>query len=114
VALVLDQPKEYRVAARKSAAAAVSHQASLRGHVSETGRLSLPVELRRAVGLEKGGPVRIDLVDGAIRIRTMREIRDRIRALARESGFAEKASVADFLAWRADERMVEAGKPDQD
>lgn len=83
---------------------------SLRAHVSETGRLSLPVELRRAVGLEKGGPVRIEIVDGAIRIRTMTEVRDRIRALARNSGLADKASVADFLGWRAAERADEAEK----
>lgn len=82
--------------------------ASRRGHVSETGRLSLPVELRRAVGLERGGPVRIELVDGAIRIRTMKEVKDRIQALARESGLADKASVADFLGWRATERAREA------
>lgn len=81
---------------------------SLRGHVSETGRLSLPVELRRAVGLERGGPVRIEIVDGSIRIRTMKEVRDRIRALARDTGLSEKASVADFLDWRATERASES------
>lgn len=89
---------------------AVSHGSSLRGHVSKTGRLSLPAELRRAVGLERGGPVRIELVDGAIRIRTMNEVKERIRALARESGLADKASVSDFLGWRASERADEAEK----
>jgi bifunctional DNA-binding transcriptional regulator/antitoxin component of YhaV-PrlF toxin-antitoxin module len=81
---------------------------SLPGRVSDTGRLNLPAEVRREVGLEKGGPVRIDIVDGSIRIRTMGEIKDRIRALARESGLTEKASVAGFLAMRADEREAEA------
>jgi bifunctional DNA-binding transcriptional regulator/antitoxin component of YhaV-PrlF toxin-antitoxin module len=89
---------------------AVSHRSSLRGHVSETGRLSLPVELRRAVGLEQGGPVRIEVIDGAIRIRTMKEVKKRIRALARESGLADKASVSDFLGWRAAERADEVEK----
>lgn len=98
-------------AARKRATIdAVSHGSSLRGHVSKTGRLSLPAELRRVVGLERGGPVRIEVIDGAIRIRTMKEVRDRIRALARESGLAEKASVADFLGWRAAERAGEVEK----
>lgn len=83
---------------------------SLRGYVSETGRLSLPAELRRAVGLENGGPVRIVVVDGDIRIRTMKEVKDRIRALARDSGLADKASVADFLRRRAVERADEAEK----
>jgi bifunctional DNA-binding transcriptional regulator/antitoxin component of YhaV-PrlF toxin-antitoxin module len=89
---------------------AVSQGLSLRGNVSETGRLSLPAELRRAVGLERGGPVRIEVIDGAIRIRTMKEVKERIRALARESGLADKASVSDFLGWRAAERADEAEK----
>lgn len=86
------------------------HGTSLRGHVSETGRLSLPAELRRAVGLERGGPVRLEVIDGVIRIRTMKEVRDRIRALAQETGLADKASVADFLGWQAGERAAEAKK----
>lgn len=98
-------------ASRKRAPAdAAASGSSLRGHVSETGRLSLPVKLRRAVGLERGGPVRIEVVDGTIRIRTMTEVRDRIRALARDSGLADKASVADFLGWCAAERADEAEK----
>ncbi len=40
----------------------------------------------------------------------MKEVKDRIRALARKSGLAEKASVADFLGWRAAERADEASK----
>lgn len=101
-------------ASRKQASVdAVSHGSSLRGHVSETGRLNLPAELRRAVGLERGGPVRIEIIDGAIRIRTMKEVKERIRALARESGLADKASVSDFLGWRAAERADETEKADK-
>ena len=95
---------------KQATADVVPLSSSLRGHVSETGRLSLPAELRRAVGLERGGPVRIDVIDGTIRIRTMKEVRERIRALARESGLADKASVADFVDWRAAERAHEAEK----
>ncbi len=80
----------------------------VRGRVSETGRLSLPAELRREVGLEKGGIVRIEVVDGAIRIRTMKDVKEHVRGLARATGLADKASVADFLAFRADERRREA------
>jgi bifunctional DNA-binding transcriptional regulator/antitoxin component of YhaV-PrlF toxin-antitoxin module len=84
--------------------------ASRPGRVSRTGRLSLPAELRREVGLEKGGPVRLEIIDGSIRIRTMKEVRDHIRALARDTGLAGKASVADFLAWREGEREAEQKK----
>ena len=98
------------VARKRGAIDAVSPGSSRRGHVSETGRLSLPAELRRAVGLDRGGPVRIEVVDGAIRIRTIKEVRDRIRTLAHETGLVDKASVADFLGWRAGERVDEAEK----
>ena len=80
----------------------------MRGRVSETGRLSLPAELRREVGLERGGLVRIEVVDGAIRIKTMKDIKDKIRFLARATGLADTASVGDFVVWRADERKAEA------
>jgi bifunctional DNA-binding transcriptional regulator/antitoxin component of YhaV-PrlF toxin-antitoxin module len=83
--------------------------AGLTGRVSPTGRLNLPAELRRAVGLETGGPVRIEVVDGLIQIRTIDQVKDRVRALARESGLAARASVDDFLSWRAHERDSEAG-----
>lgn len=74
---------------------------SLSGRVSDSGGLSLPAELRREVGPQKGGLVRIGLVDGSIRIRTMSEIRDRIRMLARDSGLTDTASVANLLSSRA-------------
>jgi bifunctional DNA-binding transcriptional regulator/antitoxin component of YhaV-PrlF toxin-antitoxin module len=80
---------------------------TLSGRVTESGRLSLPAELRRMVGLDKGGPVRIDLVDGSIRITTMRDVKARIQALAHTTGLTKKASVDGFLAWRADERKSE-------
>jgi bifunctional DNA-binding transcriptional regulator/antitoxin component of YhaV-PrlF toxin-antitoxin module len=83
-------------------------KSTLSGRVTESGRLSLPAELRRKVGLDKGGPVRIDIVDGSIRITTMNEVKDRIRSLAQSSGLAKKASVSGFLDWRADERRAEA------
>jgi bifunctional DNA-binding transcriptional regulator/antitoxin component of YhaV-PrlF toxin-antitoxin module len=86
----------------------LEHKQSLSGRVTESGRLSLPAEVRRKVGLDKGGPVRIDIVDGSIRITTMSEVKDRIRNLAQKSGLTKKASVADFLVWRGDERKSEA------
>jgi bifunctional DNA-binding transcriptional regulator/antitoxin component of YhaV-PrlF toxin-antitoxin module len=80
-----------------------------RGRVSATGRLSLPAELRRAVGLEKGGLVRIEVIDGAIRIKTMKDVKDKVRALAHSTGLADSASVDKFLSWRAGERKAETG-----
>jgi bifunctional DNA-binding transcriptional regulator/antitoxin component of YhaV-PrlF toxin-antitoxin module len=85
----------------------IDRKLALSGRVTESGRLSLPAELRRKVGLDKGGPVRIDIVDGSIRITTMSEVKDRIRNMARSSGLTKKASVAGFLDWRAGERAAE-------
>ena len=62
------------------------------------------------LGLERGGPVRIAVIDGDIRIRTIKQVKDRIRALARDSGLTDKASVADFLSRRTGERTDEAEK----
>jgi AbrB family looped-hinge helix DNA binding protein len=67
--------------------------------VSATGRLSLPVEVRKAVGLEKGGVVLVEAENGDIRIRTVDEVFARARALARELG-GNDASVDDFLKFR--------------
>jgi bifunctional DNA-binding transcriptional regulator/antitoxin component of YhaV-PrlF toxin-antitoxin module len=86
----------------------VETKTMLSGRVTESGRLSLPAELRRRVGLDKGGPVRIDIVDGSIRITTMNEVKQRIRNLAKSTGLTKQASVAGFLDWRADERHAEA------
>ena len=67
--------------------------------VSPTGRLSLPIEVRKAVGLEKGGTVLVEAENGDIRIRTVDEVFANARKLARK--FAGKdASVDDFLKFR--------------
>jgi AbrB family looped-hinge helix DNA binding protein len=72
-----------------------------RGRVSESGRLSLPAEFRKAVGLERGGNVVIELDEGEIRIRTIHQTVARAQELARKL-FADKpeVSVDNFLAER--------------
>jgi AbrB family looped-hinge helix DNA binding protein len=74
---------------------------TMRGHVSASGRISLPAEFRKAVGLEQGGDVVVELDGQEIRIRTIREIVARAQALSRKL-LAGKAncSVDDFLAER--------------
>ena len=47
---------------------------ALKGRVSESGRLSIPAEFRKTVGLEHGGDVVIELVGREIRIRTIDEV----------------------------------------
>ncbi len=73
--------------------------ASARISVSPTGRLSLPVDLRRAVGLEKGGVVVVDLQDDAIRLRTIDEVLTTAQMSARRIA-GKGASVDEFLRFR--------------
>ncbi len=67
--------------------------------VSSTGRLSLPIEVRKVVGLEKGGTVLVEAGDGDIRIRTVDEVFAKARTLARDLA-GKDASVDDFLKFR--------------
>ncbi len=71
------------------------------GRVSRTGRLSLPADFRKAIGLGTGGEVVVELDGNDIRIRTMHEAVARAQALARRL-FADKPNVSadDFLAQR--------------
>lgn len=74
---------------------------AIRGRVTELGRVSLPAEIRKAVGLDHGGDVVFELDGKEIRIRTVDEVVDQAQALTRRllkgrSG----ASVDDFLAER--------------
>jgi len=81
---------------------------AVRGHVSESGRLSLPAELRRAVGLDRGGEVILELDGRDIRIRTVDEVVAHAQTLARRL-LADKpqASVDGFLADRRREASRE-------
>ena len=56
---------------------------TVQGRVSESGRLSIPAEFRKAVGLEHGGDVVIELVGREIRIRTINEVVAQVQAIAR-------------------------------
>jgi len=74
------------------------------GHISPSGRISLPAEFRRAMGVEGGGKVLVELDGNEIRIRTVREAVARAQALSRRL-FADKpnVSVDDFLAHRRED-----------
>jgi AbrB family looped-hinge helix DNA binding protein len=71
--------------------------------VSEAGKLSLPAQMRRRVGLEQGGPVLVRVEDGEIRIRTVRDSILRIQKQARKL-FGQSDSVNRFI----DDRRTEA------
>ena len=73
----------------------------VRARVSESGRISLPAEFRKAVGLERGGDVVVELEGREIRIRTLDEVVAHAQALThRLLRGKPDATVDAFLAER--------------
>jgi AbrB family looped-hinge helix DNA binding protein len=78
------------------------------GRITESGRISIPAEFRKSMGLQAGGQVMIELTDGELRIRTVDETVARAQALTRELlGNAPDASVAAFLRHRREDAKRE-------
>ena len=76
----------------------------LPGRVSPTGRISLPAGFRKAVGLERGGNVVIELDGNEIRIRSIREAVARAQEMSRRLLAGKpQLSVDDFLAHRRED-----------
>lgn len=74
---------------------------SAKARVSASGQMTIPLELRNAVGLEHGGDVLLELDGRDIRIRTVAEMVAQAQALTRQLlGDRAEASVDDFLAQR--------------
>jgi len=74
---------------------------SIRAKVSESGRLSIPSEIRKAVGLDRGGDVVVSLEGAEIRIRTVDEVVQRAQQLSQKLLKGRRgASVDAFLARR--------------
>ncbi len=73
----------------------------VRARVSEPGRISLPAEFRKAVGLERGGDVVVELEGREIRIRTLDEVVAHAQALTHRALRGKPdATVDTFLAER--------------
>lgn len=88
--------------------------ASWNVNVAENGRLCLPVELRRSLGLEKGGPVTLELADGEVRLMTVAARVRRAQELTRRA-FAGKRmpTVDEFIGWKREQAALEAAKIDR-
>jgi AbrB family looped-hinge helix DNA binding protein len=72
-----------------------------RARVSKSGRLSIPAEFRKEIGLGRGGDVVVELTGREIRIRTVEEVVAQARAIARRlTAGKPDASVDAFLAER--------------
>ena len=81
---------------------------AIQGKVSKSGRISLPAEFRKAVGLDQGGEVVLELAGSEIRIRTIDEVVNRAQALTQHLlGSKPSASVDGFLAERRKDALRE-------
>lgn len=76
---------------------AVSHKI----RVTQSGRMSIPADLRRAMGIEKGGVVHLKLdEDGHLEITTAAQAIKNIQKMAEEDGWHGKIDVDEFLELR--------------
>ena len=71
--------------------------------VTPSGRMSLPADIRRRLGLAKGGAVYVDETPEGVVLRTAEQVVARARALAKQYEKVDGASVDDFLANRTAE-----------
>lgn len=76
--------------------------------VSEAGKMNIPANIRRQVGLENGGPVMVSVVDGEIRMRVMQRALADLQAEARSVFAGSDITVDSFLADRRAEALTEA------
>lgn len=82
--------------------------ATVTTRMSETGRVTVPLGVRAAVGLERGGPVVLEIVDGELRVRSVAKAIERARVLTGEIIAGRKGfTVDDFIAERRKEAAGE-------
>ena len=68
-------------------------------HGSREWQVSLPIDLRRVVGLERGGSITLEF-DDEVKILTVAARVRRARALAKKALAGKSISVDDFLSYK--------------
>ncbi|WP_313540413.1 AbrB/MazE/SpoVT family DNA-binding domain-containing protein [Sphingomonas sp.] len=77
---------------------------TLQINITATGRMSLPADVRKRLGLTGGGAVYLDETEDGVVLRTANQAVARAQALAkRYTGDNPEASVEAFLARRREE-----------
>jgi len=81
---------------------------AIAARMAENGRITIPLNVRAALGLERGGPVVLEVVEGELRVRSVAQAMERARSISRRivAGHGA-ASVDDFLADRRREAARE-------
>lgn len=72
-------------------------------NITPNGRMSLPADIRKRLGLAGGGSVYLDVTADGVVLRTVPQIVAQAQALARQYRDAPGGSVDEFLADRAAE-----------
>jgi AbrB family looped-hinge helix DNA binding protein len=80
---------------------------SVRVKIARNGRLSLPVGIRRQLGVEKGGDLVLKVADGEVTLTTLDETVRRVQGRMRELTRGKGVSVDDFLAWKREQAAME-------
>ena len=75
-----------------------------RGRLVSGGRLQVPAEIRRALDLHDGDEVRLEIVDGELRVIPFREVIRRVQEQFLRNAPSGGSQVDDFIA----ERRAEA------
>jgi AbrB family looped-hinge helix DNA binding protein len=81
--------------------------------VDPAGRLSIPAQHRRALGLEGGGPVVVALVGNEVRIRAVADVMTELQAEAARFLAGDNASVDAFLRERRREAAQEIAEDEE-
>jgi AbrB family looped-hinge helix DNA binding protein len=79
--------------------------------VSEGGKMNIPASIRRAVGLEHGGPVMVSVVGGEIRMRVLKQVLTDLQDEARDVFAGSGETVDSFLRERRDEALRDGDLP---
>lgn len=75
--------------------------------IAENGRMVVPLDVRRAVGLDKGGKVLLRVDDGRIIVETVEAAVARVQALARQFGTPGSSLADELIAERRREALNE-------
>jgi AbrB family looped-hinge helix DNA binding protein len=81
--------------------------AAQRGKIAEGGRLVIPADLRRQLGLQAGDSVVMDVEDGELRVRSLKAAVARAQALVRRYVPAGEGLVDELIR---DRRAEAAGE----
>jgi bifunctional DNA-binding transcriptional regulator/antitoxin component of YhaV-PrlF toxin-antitoxin module len=76
-------------------------------NIAKNGRLVLPIQARRAIGLEEGGQAGLSFSEKGVELRSMREIRNKIRQEVTAAWSGKGSAVDALFAMRREDAAQE-------